>query len=958
MSSISPDFSTLPQGLRERVNTYWSQWQLNNQQTGAELAEPIIETLPLVWACSDFVAKTCTLNHELFTELLNSGDLLRPYLPGELRQRLNQSKTAADEQVLYKNLRCIRKREALRIAWRDLAGWGDLDEVMGTQSELADGCIQIALDFLYDNACQQRGTPRDRQGNAVYLSVLGLGKLGGGELNFSSDIDLIFAYRSDGETDSPRSLSNHEFFVKLSTRLISALEKITEDGQVFRVDMRLRPNGNSGPICLSFDATEQYYQVHGRDWERYALIKARSVAGDIGAGEQLLNRLKPFVYRKYLDFGAFQAIRDMKTMIDREIERKQVQGNIKLGQGGIREIEFITQSLQLIRGGRETELQSNRIQSVIDQLIAIRAIDQQTADELRQSYIFLRNLEHRLQMLADEQTHNLPSQPVPQLQTALAMGYPDWASLSEKIKQITTTVHHHFQHILSEREQRDDAPEILNDVWSTRLESEAAIKTLTQAGFENVEKTFEHIKQSRQGKLYHAHTKLGRQRLDRLMPQIIQLAGQATNPDETLSRMIQFVESVGRRSTYLILLIENPIALKQLVRLCSASAWVSNWISKYPLLLEELLMPISEDDTSADSFLQELKEELRTRTKGIDPQDLEAHMELFREIHHAYMLHVAAIDLSKQIQPEGVSIRLGYIAETLLNAIVDYCTQTLQSSIGAPGNDDPDLQPGFGIVAYGKLGSHELGYNSDLDLVFIHHNSPAQQLTLGGKRSVSNEQYYGRLAQKILHAITTRTASGALYEIDSRLRPSGRSGPLVTSLSAFKSYQRDHAWTWEHQALVRARMICGPESLHQEFEAARKEILTSERDPQQLHDDVREMRAKMRANNDRSDEAHFDLKQGEGGMIDIEFIVQYYVLQWAYKYPNLVTLQSNLELIGQLGELGLVIENDANQLQRAYREYLSIDHRNKLAEQEPLIEADRLMNERKLVTRLWKETFN
>ena len=951
--TAQPDLSGLPAELRERVEAHWVTYCENARQRIE--AGPVLNSLPLVWACSEFVAKHCSLHPGLLHELHESGDLERVYTGQELRRRVSALGAEIEsEQDLYAALRRLRKREAIRIAWRDLAGWADLDEVMATLSALADACLQLALDKLYEFACEQRGTPRDEKGEKVEMAVLGLGKLGGGELNFSSDIDLIFAYRADGHTDSKRALSNHEFFRKLGTGLIHALDHVTEDGYVFRVDMRLRPNGNSGPIVLSFDAMVQYYQVHGRDWERYALIKARPVAGDLDSGQWLLDQLRPFVYRKYLDFGAIQAIRDMKQMIDREVARKHGEGDIKLGRGGIREIEFIVQSLQLIRGGREIRLQANRIHTALAQLDRSGALEPATVESLAASYRFLRNLEHRLQMIADEQTHLLPRGELDRRRIALAMGRQDWDELQQALREIKDAVHDSFQRILSEKSPSGDRLNTLADIWSARIDQEAALPLLREAGYEDPESTLELVRQLRKGKSYHSHSKVGRERLDRLMPALVQAAGETDRPHETLSRLVRFVEAVGRRSAYLILLIENPLALQQLVRLCGASAWVSNWISRYPLLLEELLEPVID---TTESFEQQLDDEIDHRLQPLDPEDIEGHMEAFREIHHAQALLIAAADISSVIDRSQVAERLCLVAEKLLAAVVPFCQRELSDELGSPSPDSEERAPTFGLVGYGKLGSRELGYNSDVDLVFIHHGSSSMSATTGGRRSVTNEQYFARLAQRITHVIATRTPSGVMYEIDSRLRPSGGSGPLVTSLSAFQSYQAERAWTWEHQALVRARMVCGPPSLAEAFEEVRSEIIRRRRDPDELRRDVREMRNKMRTANDRSTKGQLDLKQCPGGIIDIEFIVQYYVLRYAHEHPGLAGPRNTLALIDAIRELDPMTESEAAGLREAYQRFLDMDHGHKLAEEDLLIDDTGLQEERRQVESAWNEIF-
>ncbi len=953
-----PCFDGIPDSLQERLAQYWQDFQAASREQMGALKINVRQQRQLlqVWAGSDFVAKTCLQKPALVSDLMQSGDLDRTYDPGELMRRAaTVFANVADMATLQRVMRRFRLRESVRIAWRDLAGMACLDEVMALMTELADCCVQQALDYAYRWMTESMGTPRDKSGGqSVPFIVLGLGKLGGRELNFSSDIDLIFTYGADGETDAQRPISNHQFFTKLGRELISALETRTEDGYVFRVDMRLRPNGRSGPLALSFDATENYYQTHGRGWERYALTKARVVAGDRQAGERLLARLRPFVYRKYLDYGAFESIREMKQLIERELERKDIARNIKLGQGGIREIEFIAQSFQLIRGGREPALQSNRLFEALDQLDSIGALETKVVAELKQAYLFLRNLEHRLQMMHDQQTHMLPLGDDEQTRLAFVTGYSDWSACERRIHEVMQTVHDHFKQVFVTRTESQPAVISLQDVWLGAADEDVALQSLAVSGYSDPKTALEQLQAFRHSKAYHAHSNYGRERVDRLMPLLIHQAASTQNPNNTLQRLLQLVETIGRRSAYLMLLVENPLALSQLVRLSAASAWISSWISRYPLLLDELLDPIS---TSVSVTPESLIGEIQQRLASVSGDDLEDQMEVLREVRQAQTLKVAAADVLEFVTTQDVARQLCVIAEAMLDTVVTLAGNSLRAAYGEPSPVDEPRRPEFGIVAYGKLGSFELGYHSDLDLVFLHHGATLHGMTVGGDRSLPNQQYYGRLGQRIVHMLTTRTPSGVIYEIDTRLRPSGRSGPLVTALDAYHSYQLQRAWTWEHQALVRARMVNGSEAMKCRFEAIRFEVLTQARDPKALKRDICAMRQKMVDARDRSNDDCFDLKQGIGGIVDIEFIVQYYVLGWAHMHPELTGPRSSLEVLGVLEATGLVSHADYQVLADAYRRYLTTEHRLKLAEQAPLVSGDDLADTRRMVAALWQRFF-
>ena len=939
--------------LADGVALRWHSFQEHYGKECPPLPQKVLESLPQVWAASEFVAKTCVANPQLLLDLKD--DLGRRYESGELRDRVLALEFDSEES-LFQGLRRIRSREAVRIAWRDIAGWADLAEVMATMSELADACVEEALRHLHRSHCARFGSPLAKtDGTPVGMTILGLGKLGGRELNFSSDIDLIFAYSEAGETDHPRPISNHEFFLKLARSLIGALETPTADGYVFRVDMRLRPNGESGPLALSFDAMEQYYQTHGRDWERYALIKARNIAGAQATGEELLTRLQPFIYRRYLDFGAFEAVRSMKDMINRELRRKGVQNNIKLGQGGIREIEFIAQSYQLIRGGREPSLRTNQLFPALSFLGQSGTIPKSVAEELIESYRFLRNLEHRLQMIRDQQTHRIPDAEIDRKRLLINCDARDWSDLSRRVAKVCDSVHEHFDKIfIPDKQVVESKPDEIRDLWLGLLDSAVAHKELTKLGYTDTASVISDMRSLRNSRVYHAHSKYGRERLDNLMPMCIREAGQTSDPDETLKRVVQFVEAVGRRSVYLVLLIENPLALAQLIKLIGASLWVSSWIQQHPLLLDELLDPITAEAASSERYLVE---ELDRRLVQVLSDDLEQQMDVLREVCHGQCLRVAAADVSGLIDWVEVGRRLSMVAETMLSRTVELCVTGVAKTLGRPSVEQGTTSATLGIVAYGKLGSLELGYNSDLDIVFLHHGAKTSGATEGGERSIGNEQYYFRLVQRIVNILTTRTAAGILYEVDMRLRPSGRAGPIVTSLEGFHNYQLNHAWTWEHQALVRARMIIGPKPLQTQFEEIRRDVLCQERDPQKLRRDIREMRQKMRTAHDQSSSSRFDLKHGSGGIVDIEFIVQYYVLKCAHEYPELVGPRNNIELIKMLDRIGCVDTDDGQRLADAYYCYLAAEHLAKLANQAAWVGATEFQQHRKYVEVLWKRLF-
>jgi glutamate-ammonia-ligase adenylyltransferase len=861
----------------------------------------------------------------------------------------------------------------VRIAWRDLAGWADLHEVMATLSALADACLEGALSKLHGWAVQKNGEPRgEHSGAPQSLVVLGLGKLGGQELNFSSDIDLIFAYPEEGdvqgrtsvargrtpgatETVGSRALSNHEFFVRLGQSLIQVLNETTAEGFVFRVDMRLRPNGASGPLVLSFDAMEQYYQAHGRMWERYALIKARVTAGDPAAGAALLKLLHPFVFRKYLDYTAVEEIRGMKAAIHRELLRKGVESNIKLGPGGIREIEFIGQAFQLIRGGRDRALQTRQLMPVLAHLAAEGDLAPPAAKELRAAYEFLRNAEHRLQMIHDQQTQVLPTNDLDRWRVAMGLGFSDWAGFQAALKRHRQRAHEHFESVfVAPQGEAPPADEKgLHAVWAGVLDAAAAGAALERAGFTDTAAALNLLHGLREGAAYSALSAHGRERLDRLVPLLLGAAGLTPEPHITLARLVSLIEAIGRRSVYLALLVENPLALSQLVKLCSASEWIARYLSQHPILLDELMDAVS---LYAPLTRADLQAELQSRLARLPGDDLEAQMEALREFHHGHVLRVAAVDVGGALEPEAIGRHLGHIAEVVVAQALTLAFENMASKHGRPTSvqEGETLYPGFAVIAYGKLGSLELGYTSDLDMIFLHGAECEGGMT-DGERPVANEVFFARLAQRLIHVLTARIGGGILYEVDTRLRPSGRSGMLVTHPAAFREYQKSHAWAWEHQALIRARPIAGEAALSQAFETIRAEVLGQARDPETLRSEVAAMRRRMRAAQAPHDPGQIDLKHDPGGMIDVEFMVQYAVLRWAHDHPELIRHRGNIPLLEALKGCGLLAAAQADLLRDAYRCYLGAEQRLKLRELRPLVAPSELGDFPAQVGALWRE---
>jgi [glutamine synthetase] adenylyltransferase / [glutamine synthetase]-adenylyl-L-tyrosine phosphorylase len=902
---------------------------------------------------SPFVADNITRQPDLWSFLLTHVD--RPDGAQGLADRIEQQLVDCPIDDLDRQLRHIRRAEMLRIAWRDVAGLASTTETLRDLSFLADQCVQQALTAHERVLLTRHGMPRGDQGDRQQLVILGMGKLGGFELNYSSDIDLIFLFEEEGETDGPKSISNSEFFIKLGQRVIRSLNEVTKDGFVFRVDMRLRPHGDEGALALSFDAAELYYTTLGREWERYALIKARVIAGDQAAGARLLGLLKPFVYRKYLDFGAFAQLRDMKKAIEREMNRRGMHDNIKLGPGGIREIEFIGQLYQLLRGGREPKLQSRSILTTLEVLRGLNELPSAIIDELLAGYDFLRRAENRLQMMHDRQTQTLPLDTLDQARLALAMGYSSWDDFMAALDQHRQRIHRHFGEILQTRRD-DNADEVpMQQIWLNNLAPEVAHGLLRAEGFEDPESLFDTLLEWKRD-LRPLMSDTVQHRLDVLMPNVLQeVAAHGANA-ETLRAVLALVDAVLSRSVYLALLIEQPAALKHLVQLCSASPWIAELLRQQPILLDEL---VDANNLYSQPDVQGLSQEIAGFLARF-PDDEERQFDELRRFRQLATLRVAAADVMGILPVMRVSDQLTWIAEVVLDKVLQLAYQQMVVRHGEPRAVDDhgaEYTPGFAIIAYGKLGGIELGYGSDLDVVFLHDSTDTSAMTTGDK-PIDNQLFFARLAQKIIHILSIRTPSGVLYEVDTRLRPDGAGGLLVSSLQGFEQYQKQHAWLWETQALCRARFITGQSQIAERFTTIRQDTLCAPRDPATLKDAVLDMRQKMRAEHGQTEGGEtFHLKRGVGGITDIEFMVQYLLLRHAHAHPEIVAHTDNIRQLRALALAGLLDEARSEQLVSAYQRLRNTSHRRTLNKQSLEMPCADFAEERAAVLTAWQQIF-
>ena len=871
----------------------------------------------------------------------------QPVLTAEVLAALGQPATVAageieavvaagDAAALASALRVLRTRVALAALLRDLTGRADLAEVCATHTGLAELAIRAAVELHHRLLANVHGEPIGAEGgDPQRLIVVAMGKLGGAELNVSSDVDLVFVFPEDGETVGPKSIANQEFFDRLGRRVAGTLADVTAEGFVFRVDLRLRPYGDAGPPATSFAALEHYLVAQGRTWERYAWLKARPLTGD--RAEDLERLIAPFVFRKYLDYDAYAGLRDVHRQIREQGRRKDHARNVKLGPGGIRELEFIVQALQLVRGGREPAL---RVRGTLPALAVLGErglLPGPAAGELAAAYAFLRNLEHRLQYRDDRQTHDLPEDPAEQAALARACDEPDAARLQSAIDAQRRLVEQHFELVFRPDAAPVDDP--LAAVWLDPAPGEAQHAALAAAGYAEPQRVVETLARLRSSARYLQLPTLSRQRFDALLPQLLRVAAAprdgTADAARVFDRLLTLLETISGRSVYLALLAEHPPVLPRLAQLMAASAWAADYLTRHPILLDELL------DSRAlllEPDWNEWRRELDAQLEAHAP-DPERQMDDLRHFQHAQTFRLLVQDLNGLLTVERLADHLSALADVVLAATLAGCWSQMHGGAVA-------TEPSFAIVGYGKLGGKELGYASDLDLVFLYEETDE-----------GAQERYTRLAHRLNTWLTAITPAGRLYDTDLRLRPDGAKGLVATSLDAFRRYQRQDAWTWEHQALTRARLVAGDAAIGAAFEAEREAVLRLPRDPVRLRDDVVEMRRRMHAGHPNRTSL-FDLKHDPGGMVDVEFIVQYLVLRHSAEEASLTANAGNIALLARAGALGLVPAALAAAVADAYRSYRRLQHQVRLqGAQSARVEPEGLAASRAAVEVLWRAVF-
>ena len=954
----------VPDSLHSVVENFWDDWCRSCEEKDIDPEQNLpLSMVGKTWVCSDFVARNCIRYPTMFLALLSEGmadsRTLDDY--NALLEPIVSAKQ--DEGQLMTALRELRQQEMVRITWRDLNELTSVEIILQELTDLAEAMVSVTLRALEKQHAEIYGMPLDADGQEQSLLVFAMGKMGGGELNFSSDIDLIFSFAEDGETSGPRKTSYYEFYLAVIRKLVKVLDEVTADGFVYRVDTRLRPFGQSGPMAMSFSGLEQYYQLHGRDWERYAMIKARLITGREADRKYLQSMLTPFVYRRYLDFSMIEEIREMKSMINAQMKRKGMRNNIKLGRGGIREIEFIGQTLQLIRAGREPELRKRSIIKVLNLLAEKNYLSAVEANNLITAYWYLRKLENRLQMLADKQTHTLPDDDISQQRICVAMGVADWSVLSGQLAEHQQAVDHVFQNLISsEADDSQDSASAFVVYWSDAEKHigkddeayDAIHQHLSELGYQQPDKIIVTLNELHASSAIKHLAGDSVRLMTRLIESLVEKIADYPAQLELLDRACRILKALAGRKVYISLLNEYPTIQLQMLTLCSASEWFTERLTRYPILLDSLLH-------TAEAFRHQydIRQLLELELKRIESEtaelDLEQLMERMRQFKRQTVFTVAMLDVFYAETVESVSDRLTDLANVLLEKILAYSSQAMVEKYGEPQYviDGEVITASMSIVAYGKMGGNELGYGSDLDIIFIHNSQGEKQFT-SGDRSIDNQQFFARVAQRVIHFLNTRTYSGILYEADTRLRPDGQAGLMVSSLGAFERYQQEKAWTWEHQALIRARFVTGDTLIEQEFDRIRSSVLRQARDRDELLREVVKMREKMRQHL-AGKSAAFDIKQDAGGLVDIEFVTQAGILLHAKNCSDCIGHTATLELINELVKIGWFSEQDAAHLAGAYRLFRKMKNwQNLQCDVDSIATVEDIEKHRENVIAVWK----
>ena len=864
---------------------------------------------------------------------------------------INSLAELTDINAIKKQLRVFRHQKLCEIIFLDICIKQSVENTLNQLSELADLLIQQALSKAEQILSAKHGQPLSENGAALQLNIIGMGKLGGKELNFSSDIDLICVFSEEGQLKGYGQLSHTQYFTHVIKLFKQLLNDATEDGFVYRVDLRLRPWGDSGPVVLSHNAFEHYYQLHGREWEQYAMVKARVITGNDEDVTSLESIIKPFVYRRYHDYRVFDGLAQLKQQIDHQAKSKSARCNVKIGEGGIREIEFFVQAFQILKGGRNHQLQTPSLYLALEILSEQSISDQQSLSTVHHAYNFLRMLENRIQMMNDQQTHEVPDKQNYRDRISLLMGFDNWASCEAKLTSVQSQVRELFSSLFI---SDDNSARPVEQISIDELNEQQHNEYITGLGFESSELVHSRLQEFYQSRALQFMSDKAKKRFRAFFPELLKQISKHNDQTDLLEKMLALLSSISGRSVYFELLFQNIPLLVKLVDLFDSSQFIAEEVTRHPLLLESLLYP----GKLTDRFNSEkLTHELGVQLKNV-AGDIELELDILRQFKRAQTIVIATAEIAEEIDTFQVSLYLSELAEIILQAVYELSRNEITIQYGEPSYEleGKTYTPHLGIIAYGKLGGRELHYQSDLDIIFLHNSTGTRQQTLGPK-VIDNPVYFSRLAQKIISKVTLLTAAGKLYEIDTRLRPNGASGMLVSPITAFDNYQHEKAWVWEHQAIIRARYLSGNKEIAPQFEAIRKQIIRLERNNDDLQSSVYDMREKIyKTKNPRQGET-VNIKHSRGCMVDIEFIVQYLVLKHANKFASLTETTDNIALINELHHLQL-ISDDELQLRDSYLKFHKWLHQRVLQNQSDVIAFIDVKAEIEQVKACWNTTFN
>ncbi len=950
----STDVNNLPAELQKTAEIQYE--RLKGKLTEEQVA--LLDSRPefkFVLALSEFVANTLFSYPKECCTLISQGALddpsfhtnPKPFVDEYIDEKLNDFE-------LKRRLRILRRTHYMAIAWRDLCGFANINEIFEKLSSMAESIVLRIVNVVRIQLKKVYGDALDEDGSPLPLYILGMGKLGGRELNFSSDIDLIFTYPKEGETQGPRVVMYREFFSKVVQRSANFLSDITSDSFCYRIDLRLRPFGDAGAIVNSFDALQHYYETQGRTWERYALVKGRILGQgknlDIYA-QELTSMLRPFVYRRYLDYGAIQSLRKLKHLIESEVRRRSLNNNFKLGKGGIREVEFIAQVFELMRGGRYVELRDESLRKCLKNIISLDLIPRKICEKLDDCYVFLRRLENVIQEFSDKQTQNIPDNEKDMARVLAAMNYDSEEKFRADLDEVMQFVHSEFKKVVADEETSEENYKNF-DLWEADSDLDEMCGELEphMVNKENTREMASDILSLKSNLARMPVGPVGRETLLELMPKVIYLIAKEQQSAALFKRMSGLIEKIALRTPYIQLLRDKNEVLERFIALLKDNHFASELITTHPILLDELFIPqYFTKPPSPAEFLSMLQEQLLR----IDRDDLEAVMEELRLFKKIMVFRIALSDKAGKLPLMKISDALTWLAEALIKELIIIAWELNSQKYGEPVGRSVD-DPGIAVIGYGKLGGIELGYKSDLDMVFLRKVGDG---VTSGKNAVPESVFYQRLIQRIMHLATTNTVGGILYDLDMRLRPDGDTGVLISDTDAFDHYQKNRAWTWEHQALVRARPIAGSKDIIEQFEATRESVLRTPKDEEKLKTDVVNMRDKMRTHLDRSGNSLYDIKQGVGGMIDIEFISQYLLLKYAPVYPDFTLWSDNVRILEECERLGIVDKSFTDILIPAYIDIRKIYHELSLADLPRVVAKEDRIDATYRVEEIWHKIF-